>query len=72
MKYLAHAFLVAAVLVGGDFYANGGTETGNFLRHISFQAAVQQAQLQSYHVGGSIKAQAYASRPQLVALNMGD
>lgn len=69
MKLLFHAGIIASVFIGGDLYVNGGSETGKLLRHMSFQAAVQQGKLTSYQVTSTIGASARASRPQLPVID---
>lgn len=69
MKLLFHAGIIASVFIGGDLYVNGGSETGKFLRHLSFPTTVQQAKLAGYQVTSTIGANVRASRPQLAALD---
>ena len=69
MKLLFHAGIIASVFVGGDLYVNGGSETAKFLRHMSFQASVQQGKLTAHQVTSTIGASVRSSRPQLAVMD---
>jgi hypothetical protein len=72
MKLLFHAFLIAAVFIGADIYANGGNESRKVLADLNLRGAMQAAKLQTYSTTASLRQQVYVDRPQLTTLKLDD
>ena len=66
MKLLAHAVIIAAVMLGGDLIANDGRETEQLARQLQPRSMLHDAKLRQYQIGANIQGQIYSARPQIV------